>query len=117
MDIGGADAESGIDLAEPVDVDVGDHVHRRSGSGIPKDSLEVRLDSHVGSFVAIKHSDSLISRNSSRTVLRYSLVSRHCSLDQRCEDGDYQRRVRIFLVGVRVQIRPQLSRRNCKRRG
>ena len=41
MDIAGADAESGIDLTESVDVDVRDHVYGRSGSGITEDSLQI----------------------------------------------------------------------------
>ena len=54
MYISETDFKTGIELTEPVNVDISHHVNRRTGFSVPENPLKVRLYSQVGDFTAVK---------------------------------------------------------------
>lgn len=54
MNVSGIDSKPRIVLAKPIDVDIGNHIHRGSCTSVPENSLEIGLDGHVRDLSAIE---------------------------------------------------------------
>ena len=100
MHIPGTDFELRVVLAKPVNINIGHDVNGRAGPRVPEDPLQIGLDCQVWAFAAVENSDPRVSGQGPIAVLGYSLVSSHCSLNERGKDRDDEWSVGVFLVGV-----------------
>lgn len=117
MDVPSIDSEPRVGLAEPVYVDVRHHVDRRAGFRVPEDPLEVALYRHVRRLVAIEDARLRVLRQRPRAAPRDPLVPGHRPLDERGEDRDDERGLRVLLVGEGIEVGPERSRRDHRERG
>lgn len=118
MNICDIDLKPTIVLAKPININICNHIHRRSSSGVPENPLQIGLDCHVRGLMALKNPSLLhvlghVPR--AAATLGNPLVPGHASLNQRSKNINHQRGSWIFLVWIRIQIWSELSWRDYER--